>query len=75
MACPHHPGKAYVLKNGKLICPECGYVSPHQPLPSYDELAKRVIELERFLEDFCESANTKTDFQKWAERLMKKRTL
>ena len=30
MACPHHPATAYVFKDGKLQCPECGYVSPYQ---------------------------------------------
>jgi len=57
MACPHHPNKAYIIKDGRLVCPECGYLSPCQPVPSPAELLieneslkDKVVELEKAVE-------------------------
>ena len=71
MACPNHPNKAYVHQEGKLVCPICGLSSPYQPARSYAELEMRVIQLERFLQDFAEYGDHEADFRRAAKRLLR----
>lgn len=42
-------GGQWELKNGKLVCVECGLESPHQPAPTYLELIFEVNSLKQLL--------------------------
>ena len=49
-------GGTLEIKNGKLVCKECGLESPYQPAPTYEQLIaennrlrQRLLEIEKEL--------------------------
>ena len=72
VACPHHPGKAYVCVDGRLVCSVdgCDYTAPYQPGKSYAELQARVIQLEKLIQDWCECVEHGTSFTNEAKRVL-----
>ena len=63
MACPHHPDKAYVVRDGKLVCPECGYQVdiPHRVL-SHEEALRRLEISERTAKKYAELLERVVDY-------------
>jgi len=47
MGCREHPNKAMVVRDGKLVCPECGRVSSAQPVPNIEDLLAKLEEYKR----------------------------
>ncbi|KKL73998.1 hypothetical protein LCGC14_2069250 [marine sediment metagenome] len=58
MSCPNHPEKAYILKDSRLVCPECFFVSPYQH--EGDLIVERNA-YRKALEDICESYDHSRD--------------
>ena len=54
-----HCGGKYDLIKGELRCVDCGCYSPHQPLPTYEQLLQENLELKEQIAKILKEVNVK----------------